>query len=187
MISVVTDGHFFGGSFDELAAVRGALDAELGSARPPLLCKEFILDPIQLDWASAAGADAVLLIARCLEGDQLEELISAAGDRGTLALVEVTSMEELARATDAYAEAVGVNVRDLDTLEMDAGRAAAVLNKIEEGTPAVHMSGLRGPEDVARVAATRADAALVGEALMRMDDPTELLAAMVKAASAPRP
>ncbi len=182
MISVLTDGPFFGGSFGDLAACREALDAELGTARPYLLCKEFVLHEIQIDRALDAGADAVLLIVRCLERGELPGLVRAAEARGLVPLVEVTTEEELGRAMDAGARMVGVNARDLNTLRMDAARAAEVLARIASEVVAVHLSGLRGPEDVARVAGTRADAALVGEALMREDDPTELLVAMVRAA-----
>lgn len=183
MISVLTDGPFFGGSFDDLAACRDTLDRELGDARPYLLCKEFVLHPIQIERALGAGADAVLIIVRCLAPGELLGLVRAAEDRGLVPLVEVATLEELAAARDAGAKLVGVNARDLDTLKMDAARAAAVLAEIDRDTVAVHLSGLRGPEDVAQVAATRADAALIGEALMKQDDPSALLAAMVSAAS----
>jgi indole-3-glycerol phosphate synthase len=108
--------------------------------------------------------------------------VKGAEDRGLVPLVEVTTEDELGRAEDAGARMVGVNARDLNTLRMDMERAAAVLARIDAGKVAVHLSGLRGPEDVAKVAASRADAALVGEALMREDDPAALLAAMVRAA-----
>ena len=183
MISVLTDGPFFGGSFDDLAACREALDAEIGDARPYLLCKEFVLHPIQLDRALGAGADVVLLIVRCLENGELPSLVRAAEERGLLPLVEVATEAELVQARDAGARFVGVNARDLNTLKMDADRAAKVLAQIDPGVVAAHLSGLRAPEDVAQVAAGRADAALIGEALMRLDDPSDLLAAMVRAAS----
>jgi indole-3-glycerol phosphate synthase len=183
MISVLTDAPFFGGSFADLASCRDALDAALGAARPFLLCKEFVLDPVQLDRALDAGADAVLLIVRILERGELPGLVKEAEARGLVPLVEVTTEEELTRAGEAGARVVGVNARDLNTLKMDAERAARVLARIEAGTVAAHLSGLRKPEDVARVAGTRADAALIGEALMRQDDPTELLGAMVRAAA----
>jgi indole-3-glycerol phosphate synthase len=182
MISVLTDRPFFGGSFADLLACRAALDAALGAARPYLLCKDFVLHPVQLDRALDAGADAVLLIVRCLERGELPGLVRGAEERGLVPLVEVTSAEELQKARDAGAKLVGVNARDLNTLKMDAARAAAVLAQIDAGTVAVHLSGLRGPDDVAAVAAGRADAALIGEALMRLDDPGEMLAGMVRAA-----
>jgi indole-3-glycerol phosphate synthase len=182
MISVLTDEPFFGGSFDHLAACREALDAALGDARPYLLCKEFVLHPIQLDRALDAGADAVLIIVRILEGDALPRLVREAEARGLVPLVEVASEEELDAAHAAGAKLVGVNARDLNTLKMDPERAAAVLARIDAGALAAHLSGLSKPEDVARVAAGRADAALIGEALMRQDDPSEMLAAMVEAA-----
>jgi indole-3-glycerol phosphate synthase len=182
MISVLTDGPFFGGSFDDLAACREALDAEMGAARPLLLCKEFVLDPVQLDRALGAGADAVLLIVRILGDGVLGRLVGEAAKRGLEPLVEVATGEELVEARAAGARLVGVNARDLGTLEMDPVWAAAVLAQIEPEKVGVHLSGLGGPEDVAKVAAGRADAALVGEALMRRDDPTELLTAMVRAA-----
>ena len=90
--------------------------------------------------------------------------------------------EDLERARQAGARLVGVNARDLNTLKMDADRAARLLARIDAGTVAAHLSGLSSPEDVARVAASRVDAALIGEALMRQDDPTTLLSAMVSAA-----
>jgi indole-3-glycerol phosphate synthase len=183
MISVLTDGPFFGGSFDDLADCRVALDAELGSARPYLLCKEFVLHSIQLDHALHAGADAVLLIARIVTADELNDLAQAAWERGLEPFIEVHTHDELALANAVGAKLVGVNARDLDTLEMHAAQAADVLRKIETTRVAVHLSGLGAANDVADVARGRADAALIGEALMRRDDPTELLAEMLRAAS----
>jgi indole-3-glycerol phosphate synthase len=184
MISVLTDAPFFGGSFADLAACRDALDATLGARRPFLLCKEFVLHTVQLDRALDAGADAVLLIVRILEQGELPGLVREAEARGLVPLVEVATLAELDAARDAGARLVGVNARDLNTLRMDAARAAEVLAAIDTGVIAVHLSGLGAPSDVARIAASRADAALIGEALMRQDDPTELLGAMVRAASA---
>lgn len=178
MISVLTDGPFFGGSFEDLAEARDALDAELGERRPYLMCKEFVLHAVQIERARDAGADAVLLIVRCLEGRALRDLVRAAWDRGMEPLVEVASEGDLARARAAGARMIGVNARDLDTLRMDAGRAASLLSQLDPAVVAVHLSGLRGPSDVARVAASRADAALIGEALMRREDPEALLLAM---------
>src|SRR5262249_41499666 len=120
MISVLTDAPFFGGSFDHLAACRDALDETLGPARPPLLCKEFILHPIQLDRAIDAGADAVLLIARIVDPDGLARLAEEARARDLEPLVEVATEDELAAVTSlSGARLIGVNARDLNTLKMD--------------------------------------------------------------------
>ena len=97
-------------------------------------------------------------------------------------LVEVVDEAELEAALAAGAHVVGVNARDLDTLEMDPARAARVLAVLPRDVVAVHFSGLRGADDVARVALERPDAALIGEALMREDDPRALLGTMVRAA-----
>jgi indole-3-glycerol phosphate synthase len=99
--------------------------------------------------------------------------------------VEVTDERELEAAIAAGARMVGVNARDLDTLVIDAGRAARVLARVEPGIVAVHLSGVRDPGAVASVAASRADAALVGEALMKQHDPEPLLGAMALAAGRP--
>jgi indole-3-glycerol phosphate synthase len=185
MISVLTDGPFFGGSFDDLADCRTALDAEMHEARPYLLCKEFVLHPIQLDYAVRAGADAVLLIARILSGEDLARLAQEARDRGLEPLIEVHTQGELELVNDVGVggRLIGVNTRDLDTLEMHASQAADILGRIQPDVVAVHLSGLASADDVAQVARGRADAALIGEALMRQDDPTELLRAMRHAAA----
>lgn len=176
MLSVLADSAFFDGDYAHLSLARAACEL-------PLLCKEFVIDELQLDHARAHGADAVLLIVRCLERARLPELVAAARGRGLEPLVEVASEDEADAALAAGASLVGVNARDLDTLEMDAARAARVLAGLPGGVVAVYLSGLAGPADVAAVARSRADAALVGEALMRLDDPEPLLAAMVEQAT----
>ena len=181
MISVLTDGPFFEGSFDDLARCREALDAELGDRRPRLLCKEFILHPVQLDRAVEAGADAALLIVRITPPDELVVLAAAARDRGIELLIEVSTLDELRVALQAGATIIGVNARDLDTLQMDPARARAVLEAIPGSVVAVHLSGLATSADVAQIAASGAAAALIGEALMRQDDPRDLLKEMVRA------
>jgi indole-3-glycerol phosphate synthase len=175
MLSVLCDGHFFEGDYQHLAEARGATTL-------PLLCKEFVIDECQLDAARAFGADAVLLIVRCLAPARVSELVSGALARGLLPFVEVATEEELAVALAARAELVGVNARDLDTLVMDAARAARVLAAIPEQVVRVHLSGLSQPEDVRRIRESGADAALVGEALMRQDDPEPLLRSLAEAA-----
>jgi indole-3-glycerol phosphate synthase len=182
VVSVLCDGPFFDGSWDHLAAARASLDAA-GHA-VPLLAKEFVLDERQITEARDRGADAVLLIARIVDGARLQALARAARAEGLEPLIEVVDEAELAAALAAGARVVGVNARDLDSLAMDAARTARVLDAIPAAVVAVRLSGLKAPADVERVARGRADAALVGEALMREDDPRPALAAMVRAAAA---
>jgi indole-3-glycerol phosphate synthase len=178
MVSVLCDAPFFDGSWNDLEAARRALDAQ--GASVPLLAKDFVLDEVQLDEARHRGADAILLIARIVTPDRLVQLAAAARARNVEPLIEVVDEGELAAARAAEARVVGVNARDLDTLVMDAARTARVLTAIEPGVAAVHLSGIRDGAAVREVARGRADAALVGEALMRADDPRPVLQAMVE-------
>ena len=175
MLSVLCDGHFFDGDYQHLAEARAV-------TRLPLLCKEFVIDECQLDAARAFGADAVLLIVRCLAPARVSELVAGARARGLVPFVEVATEDELALALAAGAELIGVNARDLDTLVMDAARAARVLAAIPEPVVRAHLSGLSKPEDVTRIRQSGADAALIGEALMRQDDPEPLLRTLSEAA-----
>ncbi len=179
LVSVLCDEEFFGGSFAHLAEARAGTEL-------PLLCKDFVIDERQLDWARAWGADAVLLIARCL-GAELGRLVEAAFARQLEPLVEVASEREATLALGTRTRLIGVNARDLDTQAFDQERAARVLGQLPRGITAIHMSGLARPADVARVARSRADAALVGEALMRQDDPEPLLAELIAATLARAP
>jgi indole-3-glycerol phosphate synthase len=176
MISVLVDTRFFDGAWQHLAEARAA-------STLPLLCKEFVLDEVQLDAARAFGADAVLLIVRILEPARLEILVREARARQLTPLVEVVDEDEARLALDAGATLVGVNARDLDTLEIDAARAARTLAALPEAVTSVHLSGLATPASVLEVARGPAHAALVGEALMREDDPESLLRSLVGAAS----
>jgi indole-3-glycerol phosphate synthase len=180
MVSVLCDATFFGGSFDDLLRVRQALDAR--GLAVPLLAKEFVVDPIQLDWALAHGADAVLIIARIVRPEQVQELAREAVLRGLEPLIEVTTEGERDVALEAGARVLGVNARDLDTLALDSTRASRVLAGIPADRVAIHLSGIKSPDDVRAIAAGRADAALVGEVLMRQDDPTSFLRNLVSAA-----
>ena len=177
MLSVLCDAHFFDGDYEHLALARA-------STALPLLCKEFVIDEVQLDAARAFGADAVLLIVRCLTPERTGELIQAARSRDLVPFVEVMTEDELRVALDGGAELIGVNARDLDTLVMDAARAAQVLAAIPPGVVRVRLSGLAKAEDVTRIRQSGADAALVGEALMRADDPEPLLRELAAAARA---
>jgi indole-3-glycerol phosphate synthase len=180
LVSVLCDATFFGGGYGDLARARLALEATGRAA--PILAKEFVVDPLQLDWARACGADAALLIARVLPPRVLVDLSNHARAIGLEPLVEVSTEAERDAALEAGARVVGVNARDLDTLEMDADRAARILAGVPSGCVAVHLSGLASPAAVQEVARGRADAALIGEALMREDDPGPLLGSMLSAA-----
>jgi indole-3-glycerol phosphate synthase len=181
MVSVLCDGPFFDGSFEHLAAARRRIDE--ARLRVPLLAKEFVLEAVQIDLAYRSGADSVLLIKRIVDRDRLRTLVAKARSLGLEPLVEVVDEEELEAALEVGARLVGVNARDLDTLAMDADRAARVLEAIPKDVVSIHLSGLKRADDVARVARTKADAALIGEALMRQDDPRGLLAEMIGASA----
>ena len=172
MVSVLTDTPFFDGAYEHLTRARAACTL-------PLLCKDFVIDERQLDAARAYGADAVLLIVRCVDSATLGRLHRAALERGLVPFVEVANEEETRAAVDVGAQLVGVNARDLDTLKMDAARAARVLALLPSHIARVHLSGLGSADAVGAIAASNVDAALIGEALMRVDDPGPLLSAMV--------
>ncbi|HEX6276115.1 MAG TPA: indole-3-glycerol-phosphate synthase [Polyangiaceae bacterium] len=175
MVSVLTDARFFGGAWENIATARAATAL-------PVLCKEFVIDELQLDAARSYGADAVLVIVRCVAKERVRALVDGARARELEPFVEIANDEEASVALDAGATLVGVNARDLDTLVMDAERAARTLAALPSGVTRVHLSGLAKPGDVERVRNTPADAALVGETLMRADDPEPLLRSLVAAA-----
>ncbi len=190
LVSVLTDGPYFGGAWEDVTAARDALAAvarESPCESPALvLAKEFVIDPVQVRAARRYGADAVLVIVRIVDDISLASLVETARAEGLSALVEVTSEDELERALESGARTVGVNARDLDTLTLDPARAARVLARIPSDVRAVHLSGLKAEADIVEVAEGRADAALVGERLMRERDPSALLTRFVQAASAAR-
>jgi indole-3-glycerol phosphate synthase len=167
-ISILTDTPYFGGSVQDLraAAERCAL---------PLLRKDFIIDEVQILEARAAGASAVLLIARILIGERLGQLLRCAEVLGLDALVEVHTAGELATAIETGARVIGVNSRDLDTFAVDVDTAWKLLAKVPADRIAVAESGLLEREDVARAAEAGADAVLVGTALSAAESPAMLL------------
>lgn len=175
MMSVLCDGAFFDGSYEDLAAAYRATQL-------PLLCKEFVVDECQLDAARAHGASAVLLIVRCLAPQRLRALVREARARELLPFVEVVTEEEAHLALDCGATCVGVNARDLDTLEMDLDRARRVLALLPASITKAHLSGIASPEAVREVAESGVDAALIGEVLMRRDEPEALLRELAAAA-----
>jgi indole-3-glycerol phosphate synthase len=173
-VSVLTDGPGFGGSLDDLAAVRAAVDL-------PLLRKDFVLARYQLLEARVHGADAALLIVAALPGEALRRLLDDCVALGLSALVEVHDEAEAERALAAGAAVVGVNHRDLRTFRVDLAASERVLPLLPAGIRAVAESGIRGPAEVARLRACGAANFLVGEALVRAADPGALLAALVAA------
>jgi indole-3-glycerol phosphate synthase len=172
-ISVLTEPTFFDGSLDHLASVRRAVDL-------PLLRKDFIVTEYQVAEARGAGADAVLLIVAALARDQLGALLSCAAAEGLAALVEVHDARELDRALEAGATLVGVNSRDLRTLEVDPSVFEQLAGRVPDGVIAVAESGLRTAEEIRRLADLRYDAFLIGERLMIEPDPERALAGLVE-------
>ena len=138
-ILVATDAPFLGGSFAELAAIRAALDATFGDARPVLIAMDFILDAIQLDRAVDAGADAALLIARIVDPEALRGLVAAAESRGLTPLVEIASEDDLTAAEAARARVLGVSARDLNTGKHDPERGRALIEKIDRRFVAIDL------------------------------------------------
>lgn len=178
-ISVLTDGPHFGGSLDDLIAVRGAVDR-------PVLRKDFLIDPVQIIEARAAGASAVLLIVRALDDATLRELADLARSLGMARLVEVHTVEELERAGAVEPEAIGVNSRDLDSFRVSLEGIAALLAAVPARCIAVAESGIASRADVERVAAWGADAVLVGTAVAGAVDPAAAVRDLVGIARARR-
>jgi indole-3-glycerol phosphate synthase len=171
-VSVLTDGPGFGGSLDDLAAVRAAVAV-------PLLRKDFVVDRYQLLEARLHGADAALLIAAALPEDRLRALREECGALGLAALVEVHDEAELESALRAGATLVGVNNRNLATFVVDLAASERLLPSLPEGVKGVAESGVRTAGDARRLRAAGAANLLVGEALVRAADPAALLQEMV--------
>ncbi|WP_129336195.1 indole-3-glycerol phosphate synthase TrpC [Cellulomonas endophytica] len=177
-ISVLTERRRFNGSLDDLDAVRHAVDV-------PVLRKDFVVTPYQVWEARAHGADLVLLIVAALEQTVLESLVDRVHSLGMTALVEVHDEDEAARAVDAGARVVGVNARDLRTLEVDRTTFHRVAPAIPSDVVKVAESGVRGPRDVMEYARAGADVVLVGEALVTDDAPRQSVADLVAAGAHP--
>ena len=179
-ISVLTEPTFFDGMLEHLREVRESVDV-------PVLRKDFIVTEFQILEARAAGADAVLLIVAALSDVDLAALIRSTGDAGMAALVEVHDQAELDRALAAGASVVGVNSRNLRTLQVDISLFDRLANHLPAGTTAVAESGLRSADDLARLHARRYDAFLIGERLMTERDPGAALASLRLAAEGVAP
>jgi indole-3-glycerol phosphate synthase len=171
----VTEPDHFQGELEWFSHVRPAVEL-------PLLLKDFVVDSYQLLDAAARGADGVLLIAALLSEVQLQRLITEARLLGLDSLVEVHDEEQLQRSIRAGATLLGINHRDLRTFEVDLERSATLLPLVPPWVTAVAESGISKPEDLARLRATRCDAALVGEALLTAADPAAALKTLLAAA-----
>ncbi len=162
--SILTEPTRFSGSSDDLVRARTTV-------RIPLLKKDFHVDPLQIVEAKALGASAALLIARAVNPKQARELFTAARDVGIEILMEVRTEAELDLALSLDAEIVGVNNRNLETLQIDPDTAARLIPLIPASVVAVAESGVRSPDDVRRMADVGADAVLVGSSISASPDP----------------
>lgn len=169
-ISVLTDRKYFQGSLADLRTVRQLTPL-------PLLRKDFLVDPYQVAEAAWVGADAVLLIVACLAHDQLAELLAAAREKGLAALVEVHSAAELETAVGLGADLIGLNNRNLTTLEVDLGTTLRLLPQVPVGVVVVAESGIARRENAATLARAGVEAILVGETLVTSSDPAALIQA----------
>jgi indole-3-glycerol phosphate synthase len=163
-ISVLTEQRRFGGSLADLDAVRAEVQV-------PVLRKDFVVTPYQVWEARAHGADLVLLMVVSLEDALLAELYGLVGELGMTALVETHTEEEVARAAAVGAQVIGVNARDLTTLQVDNSVFTKLSPLLPAGAVRVAESGVAGPADVADYHRHGADVVLVGEALVKSGDP----------------
>lgn len=173
-ISVLTEPTRFGGSLTHLAAVAEAVDI-------PVMRKDFLVDPAQVLEARAHGAGGVLLIIRMLDDVRLDQMTALAHELGLFVLLEAFDGDDLNRAARYPRSIVGLNCRDLSTLQVDVGRFQALQDAFPEGVCRVAESGIASPEDARSVASMGYGLALVGSALMRSDDPKQLVADMTAA------
>ncbi len=168
-LSVLTDAPFFGGRVDDLVSARAATSL-------PVLRKDFTIDEVQVYEARAIGADAMLLIVAAIPDDTLLADLHALGrDLGLAVLVEAHDAHEIERALGAGAEILGINNRDLATFKEDLGVGESLAAHVPASVVAVAESAVRTPADAARLGAVGFDAVLVGEALVRADDPAALV------------
>ncbi|HEX4248946.1 MAG TPA: indole-3-glycerol phosphate synthase TrpC [Pseudonocardia sp.] len=174
-ISVLTERRRFGGSLADLTEVRAAVGI-------PILRKDFVVTPYQVWETRAFGADLILLMVASLDDAQLADLLGLATELGLTALVEAHTEIELERAGHAGAQLIGVNARNLKTLEVDRAVYAKLAPLFPAGAVRVAESGVAGPEDVAEYHCWGADVVLVGEALVRSGDPQDAVAKFIATA-----
>lgn len=173
-ISVITEENYFFGSLEYLAGIRIL-------TRLPLLRKDFIMDPIQIEEAKAFGADFVLLIAGILSLEDLKELINYTKKVGLSALIEVHTPEELEKALSAGAEVIGINNRNLRTLELNPKHCYNLLSLIPKNIFVIAESGINTPEEVKELKKAGFKGVLIGTSLVKSKDPEETLKKMVEA------
>ena len=177
-ISVLTEPDFFGGSLDDLRAVRQVTQL-------PILRKDFVVDPLQVLEARAAGADLVLLIVRALAPDGLRDCLEAARALGMEALVEVHDQADLELALRLGAELIGINNRDLDLLSTNLAVTETLAPLVPDDRLVISESGISGRQDMDRLRACGVRAILVGESLMRAPDPAAALRQLTAAEADP--
>jgi indole-3-glycerol phosphate synthase len=178
MISVLTEQRRFGGSLEDLDDVRARVQV-------PVLRKDFVVGSYQVHEARAHGADAVLLIVAALDQNALIGLRERIESLGMTALVEVHTEDEASRALDAGARVIGVNARDLKTLDVDRSTFERIAPGLPTDVLKIAESGVRGPLDLIEYAAAGADAVLVGENLVTTPDPRQAVADLVTAGAHP--
>jgi indole-3-glycerol phosphate synthase len=174
-LSVLTDGPFFGGCLADLEEARTTVGI-------PVLRKDFIIDPVQIFQARSAGADAILLIVAALDRNRLEELFRLARALGMTPLVEVHTAEELESALRLDPPLIGINNRDLTTLDVSLDTSLTLRPMITNDALVVSESGITGPENIRRLKAGGIDAFLVGTLLMKTDHPESALKELCQAA-----
>lgn len=172
-ISVLTDSRFFHGSIDDLKTARA-------QSSLPILRKDFIVSEYQILEARAAGADAVLLIVAALSNDELRSLFDLAKSIGLGVLVEIHDEREAESAVAIGAKIIGINNRDLKTFTVDLATTERVAAILPDDICKVSESGVQSAGDIARLRDAGVDAALIGESLMRLDDPSELIASLLR-------
>ncbi|MFP4068702.1 MAG: indole-3-glycerol phosphate synthase TrpC [Opitutales bacterium] len=177
--SILTDTDYFGGTLQDLWDVVEFLECH--SRKTPCLRKDFMVHPVQVVEAAEAGARCILVIVRALEDDEIKALRDAAGIAGLDVLYEIHEERELEKALRFDPKIVGVNNRDLRRFKTDLAVSEFLIPRIPDGIVKVSESGISDPADAARARACGADAILVGEALMKTENPEELVAAFHEA------
>lgn len=167
-VSILTDEKYFGGSYERLQSLTTQTNL-------PVLCKDFVVDPIQIDVAKKAGASIILLIVNVLTDEQLRELYDYAQSLNLEALVEVHDKEELTRAYKLDPEIIGVNNRDLKRFVTNVQHTNEILKERKDGYYYISESGIHTVEDVESVVDSKIDGLLIGESLMKSDNLSEFL------------